>query len=107
MRKRIRKLEDDGVIKKYTIEIDPRKAGFEISAQVGIDTKPEKYIEVLENLKRMKSVSCMKTSSGDHMIIIECLFARDSSQLADFVRKIESMEGVTRVCPSVITEKIK
>jgi len=35
VRKRIRKLERDGVIRKYTIEVDPKKIGFEITALIG------------------------------------------------------------------------
>lgn len=106
IRKRVRKLEHDGVIKKYTIEVDTKKIGYDINALIGVDTKPEDYIDALEKLKRMKDVKCMCSSSGDHMILLECWF-HDSDELSKFVRKLKSVEGVTKICPAIKRESIK
>jgi Lrp/AsnC family transcriptional regulator for asnA, asnC and gidA len=106
VRKRIRKMEENGIIKRYTIEIDPKKVGFEIDAFIGIDTKPEKYISTIEKLNQMAEVISLSPSSGDHMILIECWF-KNSAELSRFVRLIEKMDGVTKVCPAIISEKIK
>ena len=106
IRKRVKKLEKEGIIKKYTIEVDLRKLGFEVHALIGIDTKPESFISVLEKLKEIEEVTSLYSSSGDHMILMECWF-RNSGELANFVKFLESMEGVTRVCPAIILEKIK
>jgi len=106
VRKRIRKLERDGVIRKYTIEVDPKKIGFEITALIGIDTKPEHYISTLEKLREMKEVINMYSSSGDHMILIECWF-KNSKELTNFIKTLEEIEGITKICPAIILEKIK
>ncbi len=106
VRKRVRKLEADGVIKKYTIEVDPMKIGLRMNALLGVDTTPESYLSVIERLKRKKEVMCLRTSSGDHMILIDCWFP-GMPELSRFVKSVESMEGVTKVCPAVITDKIK
>jgi len=106
IRKRVRKLEQDGIIKKYTIEIDPRKIGFDINALIGVDTKPEHYIPALEKLKKMRDVMCMCSASGDHMILLECWF-ENSAELSKFMKKLKTVEGVTKICPAIITEKIK
>ena len=105
IRKRIRKLEEDGVIKGYTIEVDPKKMGFEINALIGVDTKPEHYIPVIGKLKLMEEIRGLCSSSGDHMILLECWF-RNSNELAEFVKKLEKLEGVTKICPAIIIEKI-
>ncbi len=106
IRKRVRKLEEQGTIKKYTIEVDPRKLGYGVSAVIGIDTKPESYMPVLEKLKDMKDVKYLRTSSGDHMILVDCWF-RQPGELRAFVKKIDRMDGVVKACPSVITEELK
>ncbi|RLE50223.1 MAG: transcriptional regulator [Candidatus Methanomethylicota archaeon] len=106
VRKRVKKLEAKGVIKRYTIEVDPKKIGFEIDALIGVDTKPEHFISVLEKLKEMKEVISLFTSSGDHMILAECWF-KDSKELTEFVKNLRSVEGVTRICPAIILEKVK
>jgi len=106
IRKKIKKLEDEGIIVRYTVEVDHRKLGFHAVAIIGIDTRPETYISVLEALKKDENVVSMYSTTGDHMILIECWF-RSSGELSEFVRRLENMEGVTKVCPSIILEKIK
>ncbi|HEX69183.1 transcriptional regulator [Candidatus Bathyarchaeota archaeon ex4484_231] len=106
IRKRIRKLEEEGIIRKYTIEVDHKKLGFEINTLIGIDTKPENYLTVLETLKNMEDVKSLYSASGDHMILIECWF-QNSKQLTKFCRKLQEINGVTRICPAIILEKIK
>ncbi len=106
VRKRIKKLEKEGVIRRYTIEVNPKKIGFEMVSLIGLDTKPENYLSVLEELKEMEEVVSLYSSSGDHMIMAECWF-RNSEELSKFVKKLEGIEGVTKVCPAIILEKIK
>ena len=56
IRKRVRKLEEEGVIKRYTIEVDPKKLGFKVNALIGLDTVSERFIAVIEELKAMEEV---------------------------------------------------
>jgi Lrp/AsnC family transcriptional regulator for asnA, asnC and gidA len=106
VRKRVKNLEEKGVIRKYTIDVDPKKIGFDVDALIGIDTRPEKYIQVMENLKPMKEVMMLCSSSGDHMLMIECWF-QDSREFTKFIKVLEKMEGVIKVCPAMINEKMK
>jgi len=106
IRKRIKKLESEGVIRGYTVEVDPRKLGFNAVAIIGIDVKPEYYVSLIDELKNMKEIVSLYATTGDHMILAECWF-RTSDDLARFVRKLREMEGVTRICPAIILEKIK
>ncbi len=106
VRKRVRRLEDKGVIKRYTVEVDYKKLGFEVHTLIGIDTKPEHYIPAIERLKKLREVKSLYTSSGDHMILLECWFKK-SEELMEFLKKVKKIEGVTRVCPAVILEKVK
>lgn len=106
VRKRVKKLEDSGVIIRYTLDIDFRKLGMGMNALIGLDTAPESYIAVVDRLKRMKEVLRLRTSTGDHMLIVDGWF-RDSDELTDFVKRLEKMEGVTRTCPAIITDCIK
>ncbi|MBD3155218.1 MAG: winged helix-turn-helix transcriptional regulator [Candidatus Aenigmarchaeota archaeon] len=106
IRKRINKMEKLGIIRKYTVEVDPKKIGYPVDALIGIDTEPEYYISMIERLKDMKIIRKLFSSSGDHMIMMECWF-KASQELRDFVKKLESIQGVTRVCPAIILERIK
>ncbi len=106
VRKRIKKLEEEDVIKKYTVEVDPKKIGLNIDSLIGIDTKPESYISTLEKLSEMEEVITLCSSSGDHMILMECWF-ENSRELTKFVKRLEAMEEITKICPAIIIEKIR
>ncbi len=106
IRKRVKKLEEQGIIEGYTINVNLRKLGYKIHALIGVDTKPESYIHVINKLKRDKDIISLYSSSGDHMIMME-VWLKDSEELAKFVKKLEGIKGVTRVCPAVMLERIK
>ena len=106
VRKRVRKMEENGIIRRYTVDVDPKKIGFKVNTIIGVDTEPEYYLSTIEKMKGMDEVVRLYSSSGDHMILAECWF-RDSSDLNEFVKKLSGMEGVTRVCPAIIVERIK
>lgn len=107
VRKHVRRLEQDGVLKRYTIEIDPRKLGYGTVALVGLDARPEKFLNVLGALTEIPEVRRVMTSTGDHMIMIE-VWARDNRHLSRLIKNhIARIEGVSRVCPSILIEQIK
>ena len=106
VRKRVKKLEEEGVIRRYTIEADYRKLGFEVQAFIGVDVKPEHLIDLIEELRGMEEIVSLYSSSGDHMLIAECWF-KSTRELKEFVKKLSSTRGVTRVCPAIVLEKVK
>ena len=106
VRKRVKRLLEEGVIRRFTIEIDPKKVGYQVVAMIGLDTKPEALISVLETLKELENVQSLYSSSGDHMIMMECWF-KDYNELSRFIKSLEEIEGITRICPAIILEKIK
>ena len=106
IRKRINNLEKSGIIKKYSALIDPSKIGYSV-AVVGIDVKPEKFLFVAKKLTEFDNIKFVATSTGDHMIMVE-VWMESARELRDFIgSKIEKLDGVTRTCPAIITEKLK
>ena len=106
VRKRVKRLLEEGVISRFTVEINPKKIGYQVVAMIGLDTKPEALISVLEMLKELENVQNLYSSSGDHMIMMECWF-KDYNELSRFIKSLEEIEGITRICPAIILEKIK
>ncbi len=106
VRKRVRKLEKAGIIRGYRAVIDPKKLGYNVVALIGFDVDPEHYVDALSKVKAFPEVRRMFSTTGDHMVMIECWF-RDSDELVTFVRRLESLEGVSRVCPAILVEEIK
>jgi len=107
IRKRVKDLEQKGVIKKYSAIVEPSKLGYGSVALVGIDVKPEKFLEVAKRLTDFDNIKFVATSTGDHMIMTE-IWMENSSDLRNFISaKIESIEGVTRTCPAILMERLK
>ncbi len=105
VRKRIKEMKAKGIIKKFRTDFDYQKINM-IEAIVGVDTLPEKFLKVIEELKKMDEIFSLATSSGDHQIMFEASFT-SYEELKNFIERIEKMEGVTKICPAIVLEKIK
>jgi Lrp/AsnC family transcriptional regulator for asnA, asnC and gidA len=107
IRKRVQALKEKGVIKRFTIEIDPAKIGLNTVAIVGIDVDPPKLLEVAQKLCEFKEIRCVATSTGDHMIMTE-IWTEDGRELTRLIsEKIGPIEGVKKICPAIILERLK
>ncbi|MCK4435411.1 Lrp/AsnC family transcriptional regulator [Candidatus Bathyarchaeota archaeon] len=107
IRKRVQALQKRGVIKKFTVEIDPYKIGIRTVAIVGVDVDPAKLLEASQELCEIKEVRSVATSTGDHMIMTE-IWTRDGRELTKLISKsIGKIEGVKKICPAIILEKLK
>ncbi|MFH0818273.1 MAG: Lrp/AsnC family transcriptional regulator [Candidatus Micrarchaeota archaeon] len=101
VRKRVKKLEANGVVKGFTALVDPETLGYSAVAIIGIDTKPDELMSVLELVKGMKDVRYAALSSGDHMIIFEA-WCKDQSELSSLIKKVKGAQGVTKICPAIL-----
>ena len=104
--KRIKKLEKQGIIKKYTIIVDPKKLGYNSVSIVGINVEPEHLFSAISYLKDKDYVKYLALSSGDHTLMA-IIWARNGSELAKIHNEISKLPGVTKVCPSIILDVIK
>jgi len=107
VRKRINDLESKGVIKKYTAVVDPSKIGYNTVTILGVDVDPTKFLDVARELAKLPETKYVATSTGDHMIMAE-IWTKDGQALAELIsNRIGKIEGVKRICPAIILEKIK
>ena len=106
IRKRISNLEDRGIIKQYSLVVDPSKLGYENVAFVGIDAEPARYLEVAKKLRDDASIKCVSTTLGDHMFMLE-VWAKNNEELQKVSERIKGYGGVTRICPAILKETLK
>jgi len=107
IRNRVKHLETKGVIKKYSAIVDPSKMGYNSIAYVGIDVEPEKFLHVSKVLTEFENVKLVATTTGDHMIMTE-IWGEKGAELRKFISdRIEKIEGVTRTCPAIVSERLK
>lgn len=107
IRKRVMSLQKEGVIQKFTAIVDPSKIGLNTVAIVGVDVDPSRLLDAAQEMCEIREARYVATSTGDHMIMIE-IWTRDGKELSRIIsEKIGTIEGVKKICPSIILEKLK
>ncbi len=107
IRKRVMSLQKEGVIQKFTAIVDPSKIGLNTVAIVGVDVDPSRLLDAAQEMCEIREARYVATSTGDHMIMIE-IWTRDGKELSRIIsKKIGTIEGVKKICPSIILEKLK
>jgi len=104
--KRVRKLESDGVIKRYALIVDPAKIGYKKISFTGINVRPEKLFEIVATLRAKDYVKYLAIASGDHELIA-VIWARDGEELQRIHQEIISIEGVLSIYPAILADIVK
>lgn len=105
--KYIRKLEDEGAIVGYSVELNPKKLDHQSIAFVGIDVESERYVEVTNELSEVDPLVALYTATGDHMLMAK-LQANSSADITEIIGDdILSIDGVTAACPTVLHERVE
>lgn len=106
---RIKRMEQHGVIRKYTVSIDLEKLGKKyITAIMTIFTDPKLTEEVAEKLSEMNEAVEVDTSLSEELLIIAKVVADDQEKLHSFIaHKVVPLPGVLRIRTSIVTKKFK
>lgn len=94
---RMRKLEEMGIVKGTTLELDYQKLGLGMTVFIGIFLeKSALYENVIEELKRIKEITNLHYTTGNYSIFAK-LYCKDTNHLKDILYdKIQKVEGIVR-----------
>ncbi len=97
VRNRIEKLLERGLIKRFTIDVDYRKMGYEIQVIVLITSRPGSSESLFKSLQAFEQISKVYWTSGPSNFV--CLVrVHDMNELSIFLTtQLERLEGVERV----------
>lgn len=106
---RVKRMEENGIIKKYTAVVDLEKVGIRnISAAMTVFTDPKESENVAKKLSESREVLEVSTSLSEEMSIIAKVVAKDQDKLHSFIsHKVAPLPGVLRIRTSIITKKYK
>ena len=106
---RIKRMEQNGIIKKYTALIDTEKAGAKnIIAMVTIYTDPKESEKVAEALASAPQVLEVYMSLSEELQIIAKVTAESQESLHTFIANLVApLPGVLRIRTSILTRKFK
>ena len=106
VRKRVKRLEDIGIIKKYTTIIDNKALGYSVVGLVGVDAESDKLLKIANEIAINDWAKKVWITTGDHMIMVE-IWAKDNTEFMKIIEQIDKIDGVTKVCPAIVLETIK
>ena len=105
VKNRISRLEKAGILRGYSANIDYAKLGYSIIAFVGINTEPQKRIDVIKELKKRKEVIELYEVTGTYDIIAKVVI-KDMEELRKFLAiTMAEVEGVTSTYTMIITNE--
>lgn len=106
---RIKKMEEKGIIKKYSVIIDPKKAGVKIlTAILTIFTDPKESEKVAKELAKFKEVLEVSTSLSEELCVVAEVVAEDQEKLHSFIaQSVAPLPGVLRIRTSIVARKYK
>ncbi|MEM5811777.1 MAG: Lrp/AsnC family transcriptional regulator [Candidatus Aenigmatarchaeota archaeon] len=103
--KRVEKMMKAGIIKKFGMEIDPKKLGLEIEAVILIKAKSNAFIKAIKK-KLMEHLNVLEISeiSGENDLLIRCFF-RNNNELTFFIKRFLLAEDIEKSTTHITIEK--
>ena len=94
---RMRKMEDMGLIKGSTLNVNYAKLGYDITAFLGIYlSKSSKYEVVAEEMSKIPEVVGLHYTTGNYSMFVK-IVCQDTNHLRDVLHgKIQQIEDITR-----------
>ena len=103
---RIKEMEENGVIKKYTTLLNYEKLGFELTAVTEITVSEGMMIEVGNEISKIDHTVGVYNVTGDSDILVIAKF-RSRASLSDFTKTILKLEHVVRTKTHVVLNTLK
>jgi DNA-binding Lrp family transcriptional regulator len=106
---RVKRMENYGIIKKYTALVDVEKAGAKnVTAIMTIYTDPRESEKVAERLCKIPQILEVYTSLSEELQVIAKVMAENQERLHEFIATtIAPLPGVLRIRTSIVTKKFK
>lgn len=104
---RINKLIDQGIIRRFTVDIDESRVGYPISFIVELDVELSRMQQIQEELSAYPELYKIQVVTGDHDIHILGL-AKDMPHLYEMIEeKISNIEGIKATKTSISLKSVK
>jgi DNA-binding Lrp family transcriptional regulator len=106
IRKRIKRMEREGIIEGYTVEINPEALGYTITSFIGIKSEPNLTEFVARKVSELEGVIDAAVSTGPYDIVLNVV-CKDVIGLGNIVTAIKNIEGITEVDTNILIKWFK
>jgi Lrp/AsnC family transcriptional regulator, leucine-responsive regulatory protein len=104
---RLRKLEEKGIIRNFTVELDPKKLGRDVTAFIAVVISGSQYFdEFVAHARDCSEVlECHSvTGQGSHLLKIRTM---STTSLESLLAEIQSWPGVQWTTTSIVLSTVK
>ena len=103
---RVKNLEDKGILKGYTIILDPIKLGYGLTALILIQAEGRYLPEVEKELAKLDAVISIYDITGDYDVAVVARFMNRAS-LNSFIKSTLKMPHVSKTVTNVVLNVVK
>ena len=103
---RVKRMEKNGVIKGYSVILDPDQIGWELNVVIGLRIQKGRLIEIQERIAKDSRVNGVYDVTGDFdsMVIAR---AKNRKDLDDLSKNVLSIDGVERSITHLVLNTVK
>ncbi len=101
VRRRIDKLQKDGIIERFTVVLNYHKLGRVIKAFIGIRVEPAKIKAIAEHLTKHPDTHVVYRTSGDTDIVTEVILEK-MEDLNSFLEEELKLEGILGTIVTIV-----
>jgi DNA-binding Lrp family transcriptional regulator len=103
---RIKRMEEEGIIKGYTVLLDQEKLGYELTVVTEITVSKGRLLEMENEIARIPNVCCVYDLTGLSDAAIVAKF-KSREELSKFTKRLLSLPYVERTNTHVVLTTIK
>lgn len=103
---RVRSLEDRGILRGYTVIVDPVKVGYGLTAIILIQAEGKHLLDVENEVAKISNVISVYDITGDFDIAVVARF-KDRTGLNAFIKSLLSVPYVRRTVTNVVLNVVK
>jgi Lrp/AsnC family transcriptional regulator for asnA, asnC and gidA len=103
---RVNKLKEMGIIRKFIVDINYSKLGYDLIAIIGIRGKGGHLPEIEEKISKEKNVTTVYDVTGEYDAIAVAKF-HDRTELNDLVKRINALPNVERTNTMIALNMVK
>ncbi len=105
---RVKKLEKEGIIKKYGAILNEKKIGIDVTAFIGVYIEHPQYIESFEESIKTINEDILECHhvTGDYTLLLK-VKTQNTTSLEKLIKEIRSITGVVKTYTMVVFSTLK
>jgi DNA-binding Lrp family transcriptional regulator len=106
VRERVLRMVDDGIIERFTVQINSRKVGLRCSVYLNIKTNPSYIESVAKELEKNPKIESVYGITGTNALHVHA-FLEDFSRVEKFIEEIYKINGLFEVEFNIMMRRYK